>query len=102
MSLTTLQASRAIRSLSVICSIEDGPDKDKLLLETFIDIHSHDWFSPGFLSFFTGIPVYNVEAILKFEDDTFIPTIKNVFQYQPLYTTKKKFESFSEEEKKLR
>jgi hypothetical protein len=77
--------------------------KIALVLEVFISLHSHDWFSPGFLAFFTDYKISEVESVLKERTDLFIPTRPgSTWSHFPLYTTVKRFESFSNEEKSLR
>ena len=72
------------------------------IVATFIELHSHDWFSPGFIAFFTGYKASDVDFLLRNDIDRFIPTSKNTYQTHALYTTKVKFDSFSPQEKLLR
>jgi hypothetical protein len=101
--MTTLEASRAVKVVGLFCDTLEEEEKIALILETFISIHSHDWFSPGFLAFFTDLVAYDVEMVLKMREDLFVPTRKgSTYSYFPLYTTVKRFESFSDQEKSLR
>jgi hypothetical protein len=103
MTMTTLEASRAVKVVGLFCETMEDIEKIALVLEVFISLHSHDWFSPGFLAFFTDYKISEVELVLKERTDLFIPTRQgSTWSYFPLYTTIKRFESFSNEEKSLR
>ena len=103
MTMTTLEASRAVKVVGLFCGTLEEEEKIALMLETFISIHSHDWFSPGFLAFFTDLKAADVEIVLKERKDLFIPTRRgSTWTHFPLYTTMKRFELFSDEEKAQR
>lgn len=103
MAMTTLEASRAVKVVGLFCDTLEEMERIALVLETFISIHSHDWFSPGFLAFFTDLKAADVEIVLKDRQDLFVPTRQgSTWTHFPLYTTVKRFESFSDEEKAQR
>jgi hypothetical protein len=99
--MTTLEASRAVQVVGLFYDTLEEDEKVAMVVELFIDLHSHDWFSPGFIAFFTSLSISQVEFALRTEENIFIPTRKDTshFGYHLMYTTIKKFNSFSNEEK---